>query len=193
MHLDIVSRRPAGVRTSETCRHRHSARRAFEGKPMTELCESRCVVNDLLVETFNSILRIEENVLSNRLTKGLTIAEIHTIHAVGLHDSNPMNVVASRLGVTLATLTASVNKLVTKGYVERVRSESDRRQVLVSLTSAGRAAWRAHDLFHRQMVDAALAGLTSEEESVFVRGIIKIKTFFEDHEQDLVAQANSGG
>ena len=39
-------------------------------------------INELLVGTFNSILRVEEGVLRNRLTEGLTIAEIHTIHAI---------------------------------------------------------------------------------------------------------------
>lgn len=109
--------------------------------------EQRQEVNELLVETFNSILRVEENALKNRLTRGLTISEIHTIHAIGLNGASPMNVVASRLDVTLATLTAAIGKLVTKGFVQRTRCEADRRQVLVSLTKEGRKAYRAHELF----------------------------------------------
>ena len=143
--------------------------------------ERRREVNDLLVDTFNSILRVEEESLKNRLTRGLTISEIHTIHAIGLDGSSPMNVVASRLGVTLATLTASVGKLVTKGFVTRTRSEADRRQVLVSLTKEGRKAYRVHEMFHREMVDQAFAGLTPEEEDAFERGLVKVKTFFEEH------------
>ena len=143
--------------------------------------ERRREVNDLLVDTFNSILRVEEESLKNRLTRGLTISEIHTIHAIGLDGSSPMNVVASRLGVTLATLTASVGKLVTKGFVTRTRSEADRRQVLVSLTKEGRKAYRVHEMFHREMVDQAFADLTPEEEDAFERGLVKVKTFFEEH------------
>ena len=160
---------------------------------MTETALRRQEVNDLLVETFNSILRVEEDVLNNRLTDGLTIAEIHTIHAVGLHESSPMNVVASRLGVTLATLTASVNKLVGKGFVTRSRSESDRRQVLVSLTAAGRSAYRTHELFHKQMVDAALSVLAPEEEAIFARAVLKIKEFFEEQEKALESSARRSG
>lgn len=158
---------------------------------MTETVARRREVNDLLVETFNSILRVEEDVLNNRLTNGLTIAEIHTIHAVGLHGSSPMNVIAARLGVTLATLTSAVGKLVAKGFVQRSRSEEDRRQVLVSLTAAGRSAYRTHELFHRQMVDAALSELTPEEEAVFARSLIKVKTFFEEHEKELKLAARA--
>ena len=119
--------------------------------------------------------------LDNRLTHGLTITEVHTIVAVGLHEQNPMNVVAARLGVTLATLTTAVNKLVRKGFVERIRAEDDRRKVLVSLTKKGRQVFRAHNVFHRQMIDEALADLTEEEEQAFAAGLAKVKRFFDGH------------
>lgn len=136
-------------------------------------------VNSLFVDTFNSVLRIEEMALKNRLTSNLTISEIHTINAIGLDGASPMNVVAGRLGVTLATLNASVGKLVDKGFAARTKSEADRRQVLVSLTKEGRKAYRVHEAFHREMVDAALDGLTPEEEDAFARGLVKVKAFFE--------------
>ena len=104
----------------------------------------KAIVDTLLSDTFNSILRIEERSLKNRLTEGLSIAELHTIVAVGLHEINSMKVVASRLDVTMATLTAAMNKLERKGFVERSRSEIDRRQVLVQLTSKG-------DVYKRQV------------------------------------------
>ena len=59
-------------------------------------------IDDLLSGTFNSILRIEERSLDNRLTHGLTITEIHTIVAVGLYERNPMSVVAA-LSVAIVT------------------------------------------------------------------------------------------
>ncbi len=137
-------------------------------------------LDELLSGTFNSVLRTEEKSLQNKLTEGLTITEIHTIVAVGLHEVNPMNVVAARLGVTLATLTTAVNKLVDKGFISRTRSEDDRRKVLVSLTKRGKQVYRAHGLFHKKMIDEALAALTEEEERVFVHALAKVKTFFDE-------------
>ena len=136
-------------------------------------------IDDLLSGTFNSILRIEEQSLDNRLTHGLTITEVHTIVAIGLHERNPMNVVAARLGVTLATLTTAVSKLAGKGFVERSRAEDDRRKGLVSLTKKGRKVLRAHKLGHHLMIDEALAGLTEEEERVFAEALSKVKAFFD--------------
>lgn len=136
-------------------------------------------LDELLSGTFNSILRIEERSLDNRLTHSLTITEVHTIVAVGLHERNPMNVVAARLGVTLATLTTAVAKLVRKGFIERSRFEDDRRVVLVSLTKKGRQVLRAHNLFHHQMIDEALADLTEEEERVLAEALAKVRAFFD--------------
>ena len=131
-------------------------------------------IDDLLSGTFNSILRIEEQSLDNRLTHGLTITEVHTIVAIGLHERNPMNVIAARLNVTTA-----VSKLAGKGFVERSRAEDDRRKVLVSLTKKGRQVLRAHNLFHHQMIDEALADLSEEEERVFAEALSKVKAFFD--------------
>ena len=149
------------------------------------------VFNELLTDTFNAILRIEERSLNNRLTEGLSIAELHTICAVGLRETNPMSVVASRLDVTLATLTVAITKLEKKGFVERTRSDEDRRQVLVALTSQGRKAFRAHDAFHKKMVDAALAELSPHEEEVFLRAVGKVKYFFDAENEALRASAKA--
>lgn len=147
--------------------------------------QERHTLNTMLTDTFNAILRIEEHALDNRLTQGLSIAELHTISAIGLHESNPMNVVARRLRVTLATLTAAVKRLEAKGFVKRAQNEADRRQVLVELTAKGRRAYRVHDEFHRKMVDAALSGLDAREEQVFLAALSKVKAFFDQENERL--------
>ena len=142
--------------------------------------ESRAAVDDLLSETFNSILRIEERSLDNRLTHGLTITEIHTIVAVGLYERNPMSVVAARLCVTMATLNAAVRKLEQRGFIRRERDELDRRKVLLSLTKEGKLVYRAHSLFHKRMADEALAGLNDEERRVLLDALVRVKAFFDE-------------
>lgn len=145
-----------------------------------DAASGRAVIDDLLSGTFNSILRIEERSLDNRLTEGLTITEVHTIVAIGMYEQNPMNVVAARLCVTMATLNAAIRKLVDKGFVRRTRDENDRRKVMVALTKKGRLVYRAHSLFHKQMIDEALAGLDEEEERVLTAALVKVKAFFDE-------------
>lgn len=137
------------------------------------------LIDSIMTNTFNSVMGIEERVLESRMTAGLTIAEVHTIVAIGLHGMSPMKTVAARLGVSVPTLTNAVNRLVKKGHVERVRDDDDRRLVLLRLTSSGRKACRAHDLFHKRMVVGALEGLSRGEVEVLIKALTQIKDFFE--------------
>ena len=135
---------------------------------------------ELMVDTFRSLRSIEEGVLDNRSAQELTLSELHTIVAVGLTEENPMSVVASRLDVTLATLNVAIGKLEKKGFVEKRRCETDRRQMLIKLTAKGRKAYRAHASFHRALIEEALAELTPEEERVFESALVKVKSYFDE-------------
>lgn len=143
-------------------------------------------LDDLLSGTFQSVLQIEEASLKSKFTRGLTITDVHTIVAVGLYEHNPMNVAASRLNVTMATLTIAINKLERLGFVRRERDAVDRRKVLLALTCAGRKVYRAHRLFHERMIGEALAELTEEEQRVLASALMKVKMFF-DTQAELVA------
>ena len=92
------------------------------------------VLNELLVDIFNDILVIEQRALSEGEFKDLSITEIHTIEAIGMYEARSMSEVAKDLKITVGTLTAAVNNLVKKDYVERKRVEQDRRVVLIQLT-----------------------------------------------------------
>ena len=96
-----------------------------------------------------------------------------------------MSTVARALSVTVGTLTIAVNHLVKKGYVKRVRSEKDRRVVLVSLSPKGEKAYLHHKMFHERMVLAVLEGLDTEETEVLTEALKKLQKFFDSYKTDL--------
>lgn len=77
-----------------------------------------------------------------------------------------MSTVARAVSVTVGTLTIAINHLVKKGYVERSRSEEDRRVVLVSLSEKGEKAYFHHRMFHEKMVMEILDGMDEKETEV---------------------------
>ena len=109
-------------------------------------------VNDYLVSVFNDILTIEESELKKSQFKDLSITEMHTIEAIGMYKKKTTSEVAKELSITVGTLTTAINKLVKKDYVERIRSEDDRRVVKLGLTKKGKLLYRVHQHFHREMV-----------------------------------------
>ena len=138
------------------------------------------VVNELLVETFNDILQIEQKALKEGVLNDLSITEIHTIDAIGMYECRTMTEVAQELKITLGTLTAAINKLLKKGYVDRKRGEEDRRSVMIALTRKGKLAFRIHDQFHSEMVKATIDGLNEEEEEILIKSLEKLNIFFKD-------------
>ena len=136
------------------------------------------VLNELLVELFNDILQIEQNALSEGHFSDLSVTEIHTIEAIGMYAPRSMGEIAQALGITVGTLTTAINKLIKKEYVERRRIEEDRRVVLVELTKKGKLAYRIHEKFHKDMIQATVDGLNENEEAVLISSLEKLNEFF---------------
>lgn len=89
-------------------------------------------VNDYLVSVFNDILTIEESELKNLNSKICQSQRCTRSRQSGCTRKTTSEV-AKELSITVGTLTTAINKLV-KGYVERIRSEDDRRVVKLGLT-----------------------------------------------------------
>lgn len=139
------------------------------------------LVNAQLVRVFNDILRIEETELKKSSFSDLSIKEMHTIEAIGMGDNKTTGEVARELSVTVGTLTVAVNNLVKKGYVDRLRSDKDRRIVRLMLTNRGRLFFRAHQYFHKKMVGAALDDMSIEEKQALFKGLQSLHNFLKNY------------
>lgn len=138
------------------------------------------VVNEVLVELFNDILTIEKRAIKNSPYDDLSITEIHVLEAVG-HASRTMTDIAMHLGITVGTLTTSINRLVKKGYVVRNRSKEDRRFVEIELTERGRGAYAVHEGFHKNMVEAMVEKLSDEDNEILISSLQRLSKFFMDN------------
>ncbi len=136
------------------------------------------VLNELLVNIFNDILEIEQKALQSGVFKDLSVTEIHTIEAIGMYKPRTMTEVSVELNITLGTLTTAIGHLVRKGYVDRKRSEQDKRIVFIKLTKRGKLAYRIHGKFHSDMIKQAIGGLNEQQEEILVKSLEKLNIFF---------------
>ena len=134
--------------------------------------------HEVLVKLFNEIMDIEEKAIIIPEFKDITNNDMHVIEAVGMGEPRNMSSVAKLLSVTVGTLTISVNNLVKKGYIHRVRSNEDRRVVLISLTDKGKKAFNHHKKFHEDMIQSLIAGLSDKEINTLVTALTNLKEFF---------------
>ncbi|GMA71914.1 hypothetical protein GCM10025885_09630 [Tetragenococcus osmophilus] len=88
---------------------------------------------------------------------------------------------AKELSITVGTLTIAINRLVKKGYVERLRSEDDRRVVKLGLSKKGRLIFRVHQRFHMEMVKSILQGMSDEESVALQMALENLHDFLQDY------------
>ena len=134
-------------------------------------------INDILVNLFNMVLKMEEEAIRETSSQDLSITEVHTLVAIGKGRPRTMTHVANILGISVSTLTTAVGKLVKKGYVERVRDEEDRRIVRIHLTESGVEAVNAHENFHDMMISEAVSEIPEDELGNFISSIDNINQF----------------
>lgn len=79
--------------------------------------------------------------------------------------------VATGIGVSLATASELVDKLVESGWVEKRTNPADRRQIHLWLTNQAVAVCdRMHDV-RRAQITSAFSRLTLDERAAFLRGL----------------------
>ncbi len=135
-------------------------------------------INELLVEIFQSVLTVEENSLKDVLLD-LSITEMHTLEAVGKteEDGRTVSALAQQLNVTLPTVTVAIKKLEQKGYVEKVRSQTDGRVVRIHLTRKGKRVDAVHSYFHQQMVRSLLKEVDDDARPVLLHALENLHGF----------------
>lgn len=140
-------------------------------------------INDILVNLINEIWRLEEKAIITEEFKDISNSDMHVIEAIGVGEGGNMSSIAKKLNVTVGTLTTAMNSLVNKKYVERKRSEKDRRVVYVKLTEKGVLAYRHHENYHRQMTQAILDKLSEDEIPVLMKTLDGLSGFFRGEEK----------
>ncbi|MGX7051709.1 MarR family winged helix-turn-helix transcriptional regulator [Leuconostoc palmae] len=128
-------------------------------------------LNDELVDVFNNVMWIEEAALKKSDFSDITLKDMHTIDAISMYSEKSASQVARIVHLTPSAMTTAIDKLVDKGYIERRRSNQDRRVVRLGLTHKGRVVYRAHQGFHRDLAHNLLNNMEPEEMVVVKKAI----------------------
>ena len=123
-------------------------------------------IEALLDEFYKPYYKIEEINL-NQVIKCLTTTELHVIEAIG-EESLTMNELSERLGITMGTASVAVNKLTDKYFIERNRSDDDRRKVYVQLSKKGLLAYKYHGNFHSNILEKVTTDIPKEKLDTFL-------------------------
>ena len=105
---------------------------------------------------------------------GLTPAQLRVLQIVDGRESVTPKALATQMGVSQATVTTLVDKLVARGLVERQPSRIDRRQTNVVITQAGHARMEVAPDALQQRYVRAFEGLADWEQAQLVSSLERV-------------------
>ena len=115
----------------------------------------------------------------NRLYKpmldklGLTYPQYLVLSTLWEDDGLPVSGIADRLSLDSSMITPLLKRLEAAGFVKRVRNPKDERQVIVSLTSKGRALDQKTACLTDTLLESS--GLTPEQLTKFNRQVQRLR------------------
>ena len=105
---------------------------------------------------------------------GVTPAQLRVLQIVGEKKDPTAKTLANQMGVSQATVTALVDKLVARSLVSRQPSAQDRRQTNITLTTQGEDVLEeAPDALHQRYV-RAFADLADWEQAQLVSSLERV-------------------
>jgi len=97
---------------------------------------------------------------TERLVRGdLSMTQLHVLWQLEHHGALPMSRIAELLGISLSNATGLIERMAERGLIERVRTEDDRRLVLIRPDVAGRQALTEAELLKREAMRTVLQRL----------------------------------
>lgn len=104
-----------------------------------------------------------DHVRARTSSHGISSRDASLLAHLDASDAQTAGELAAHLGIAASTLSATLTRLESLGYLDRVRGTTDRRFVAPKLTAKGRDAVAGTSVLNAERVAAALSQLTPAE------------------------------
>jgi DNA-binding MarR family transcriptional regulator len=140
--------------------------------------EIRTLLNQLLKDMFYRILRLQEKSVSKSANDNLSRTEMHTLENIQDSPGATLTQIAEMLGVTKATVSVSVSRLVKKGYIIKQKVDKDKRKSVLLLTEKGEACCKKHKQFHDMLIESILGEFNIAAYPELIKSMEALLLFF---------------
>jgi DNA-binding MarR family transcriptional regulator len=111
----------------------------------------------------------------NLISMGVSTVEYRILKNLTERGSLPMIELANINMVTQGWITGVVDKLEELGYVNRERSDTDRRVINITVSNKGKAFFKKIETLHLRFIDDSLKNFTDEEKYNILNFLKKIE------------------
>lgn len=104
----------------------------------------------------------------------ITSSQTRVLMMIGCAGFTMASVIAKKMGSNAAGVVRSIDKLEEKGWIERVRSEADRREVHLHLTPAGEALISQIPLYMNETLNGSLNNFSRDEFEALIKQLKRV-------------------
>ncbi|BAY26935.1 MarR family transcriptional regulator [Calothrix sp. NIES-2100] len=135
-----------------------------------------------VMETIPLVMRFIRADMRANSAASLSIPQLRSLAFLNRSPGASLSDLADHLGVTCATASATVERLVQRNLIKRADDPQERRRVLLNLTEDGRYHLKQSQDQTRAHITDLLQGLTQEQVSHIEEGLALLKNVFEQTE-----------
>lgn len=115
---------------------------------------------------------------------GLTAAQRVLMQIIAEAGETTPKEIASRARISQATVTSLIDKLEHRGFARRIRGETDRRQIWISLTPEGRQTMETAPDALQELFSTRFEALENWEQAMIVSSLERVATMLNAHAID---------
>lgn len=148
------------------------------------------IVGELFRELIDKFNKVRNKKQLYKGMEDLTVIEIDTIIVIGREGMKSMSSIAKQLGVSFGTPTVTIDRLIEKGYVKRIRDEEDRRQVFVKLSDKGTEVLESIISLKNGLTERIFGILQEDERTRLIDILSRLNSKFDEVFSTLVTESN---
>jgi DNA-binding MarR family transcriptional regulator len=132
-----------------------------------------------LVEIITKLIGdLEAEFIRKYQEEGFTARQIVYIDTINMLGNPNLGEIAKALKLSKPSVTAIVDKLASKGYIDKFQSDEDRRSFHVHLSTKGKNLVKMHGETHSKIADLLKNNLDSKDLKTLVRILNKVASKF---------------
>ena len=122
----------------------------------------------------------------------ITAPQLICLYSIGQEDGMILSELAKKVNLGVSTVNGIVDRLEEKGYLKRTRSETDRRRVVLSITSQGLDVAKSAPVLLQDRLASSLRQLPDLEQAAIALSLERVVELMEAEHLDTSPNLVSG-
>lgn len=137
-----------------------------------------------LMEAIHPIMQFIRKEMRSERDPSLSVPQFRVLAFLTLHPGASLSDVADHLGVTRATASTMVDRLVKRGLIDRAEHPQERRHVMLKLTQRGTDQLQQMRNITSSKIADLLVHLSAQELSGISQALLTLREIFNEQMQE---------